>query len=418
MGFLLGCSESRTPTNDFSSTNSDFVPAESQHKHTTTQAEISKDLPVEDPFDQAADFLALGQYASAALVLQNHGFDKLEPYRAAIDRVFQDILHSRAPDSERWQKNVQTATIAFAMIGEHNTANSISTLLEDRTARIRRIADLRTMSSLAPSDRSIAEEILRTEDLKVPFEAIRIMAKHNQGSGTDSNTGESLLDPGHQLFRQLCGHCHGQNGDGQGVASRYLFPPPRNLRTESLKYISSISGIGTEADVRQTVVEGLRGTSMPSFRQLSEREVEMLVQQVLKFQGFVRSKSESVQSNISTHPAPVQDWTIATSDDLSEGREQFKSLGCVQCHSDTYSKSNRIFIDRLGRTVSARNLFTEPLRRGSELHEIYLRIVCGIPGSPHPQTVTTSGMDLRPLVHYVQSLLPANYPATTNYARR
>ena len=83
------------------------------------------------------------------------------------------------------------------------------------------------------------------------------------------------------LFRRHCVHCHGITGDGKGPTAPYLNPYPRDYRMGVFKFKSTPKGVKpTHADLRRILVNGVAGTSMPSFALLKEVEIEALVDYV------------------------------------------------------------------------------------------------------------------------------------------
>jgi mono/diheme cytochrome c family protein len=71
------------------------------------------------------------------------------------------------------------------------------------------------------------------------------------------------------LYRQHCSHCHGVTGDGRGPTAEFLNPYPRDFRMGKFKFKSTPLGIPpTDADLEKTLVDGIPGTAMPSFRVL------------------------------------------------------------------------------------------------------------------------------------------------------
>lgn len=71
------------------------------------------------------------------------------------------------------------------------------------------------------------------------------------------------LRRGEELFAQNCTGCHGVSGDGFGPAQPFLAPPPANLKD---RYIDT-----SEAYV--ILNRGVLGSSMPSFREMPERDL-------------------------------------------------------------------------------------------------------------------------------------------------
>lgn len=83
------------------------------------------------------------------------------------------------------------------------------------------------------------------------------------------------------LFREHCSHCHGVTGDGLGPTAAFLNPYPRDYRKGTFKFKSTPKGIRpTTADLKRILMNGIPGTSMPSFALLPDAEVDALVEYV------------------------------------------------------------------------------------------------------------------------------------------
>jgi len=83
------------------------------------------------------------------------------------------------------------------------------------------------------------------------------------------------------LYRRHCAVCHGISGDGAGPAAKLFNPYPRDFRTGVFKYTSTADGAKpAREDLRRTLREGIHGTAMPSFRQLSLDERGALIEYV------------------------------------------------------------------------------------------------------------------------------------------
>ncbi len=98
---------------------------------------------------------------------------------------------------------------------------------------------------------------------------------------------------GEGLYRQHCVHCHGITGNGRGPTAAFLNPYPRDFTRGIFKFTSTPVGIKpTEQDLHRTLVKGLPGTAMPSFKLLSEGELEALIDYVkyLAIRGEVERK--------------------------------------------------------------------------------------------------------------------------------
>jgi mono/diheme cytochrome c family protein len=83
------------------------------------------------------------------------------------------------------------------------------------------------------------------------------------------------------LYREHCAHCHGVTGDGNGPTAIFLNPYPRDYRPGRYKFKSTPFGQRpTHDDLKKTLIEGIPGTAMPSFRLLPEQEIEALIHYV------------------------------------------------------------------------------------------------------------------------------------------
>ncbi|HBE69585.1 MAG TPA: cytochrome C [Planctomycetaceae bacterium] len=80
------------------------------------------------------------------------------------------------------------------------------------------------------------------------------------------------------LYREHCVNCHSQEGNGRGPTSVFLNPYPRDFRPGIYKFkATAIGRKPTRADLRRTLVNGIVGTSMPSFQLLKSDDIEALL---------------------------------------------------------------------------------------------------------------------------------------------
>ncbi|MEJ7733018.1 MAG: cytochrome c, partial [Polyangiaceae bacterium] len=61
------------------------------------------------------------------------------------------------------------------------------------------------------------------------------------GEGQASSNARTVA-LGRELYGQYCVGCHGDSGDGNGLAARFLDPKPRDLRLGKLKFAGVASG--------------------------------------------------------------------------------------------------------------------------------------------------------------------------------
>ncbi|MBN1612109.1 MAG: c-type cytochrome, partial [Polyangiaceae bacterium] len=84
-----------------------------------------------------------------------------------------------------------------------------------------------------------------------------------------------LLARGKELFAKNCAACHGNSGHGDGPGGKGLNPSPRNFTSPS----GWKNGTRIE-DVYRTLQEGIRGSSMVSYRFLPRRDRMALIHYV------------------------------------------------------------------------------------------------------------------------------------------
>ena len=81
--------------------------------------------------------------------------------------------------------------------------------------------------------------------------------------------------PADALYQKLCSQCHGEKGDGQGIAAPRLLPRPRDFTAGKFKIRHTPSGaLPTDDDLRHIIREGMPYTSMPAWPQLSDAEID------------------------------------------------------------------------------------------------------------------------------------------------
>ena len=83
------------------------------------------------------------------------------------------------------------------------------------------------------------------------------------------------------LYRKHCVHCHGISGDGRGPTAAFLNPYPRDYRHGRFKFKSTFGATKpTRDDLKRILMQGVPGSSMPSFRLLPDNDLEALIEYV------------------------------------------------------------------------------------------------------------------------------------------
>ena len=97
-----------------------------------------------------------------------------------------------------------------------------------------------------------------------------------------ASSASELATPGRALYLQHCAACHGERGDGQGIAARFLYPKPRDFQSGRFRLISTANMVPTRDDLLAVLRRGMPGSSMPSWEHLSDKDRNLLVDEILK----------------------------------------------------------------------------------------------------------------------------------------
>lgn len=240
------------------------------------------------------------------------------------------------------------------------------------------------------------------------------------------------LKQGAKVYALRCVQCHGESGDGNGLAAKHLQPRPRDYRRGIFKFTSTAyGGRPRREDLVRTIRRGVVGTSMPSFALMPQEELEPLVDYVLALthrgelevllaseaEGADELPDELVNDLVA---AIVEQWNVAESQTIlpasvqpelsaatiEAGRLAFLSKGCSKCHGDDGRGKTRdnVGADAWGFTTSAADLTSGMLHGGTQPLDIYRRIYGGINGTPMPafkDALATEPDTMWNLVHYV-----------------
>lgn len=256
----------------------------------------------------------------------------------------------------------------------------------------------------------------------------------------------SLADSA-ELYRVECLHCHGVSGGGDGPTANFIAPKPRDFRRGIFKWTSvKDQGRPTHDDLVRVLERGVWGTSMPSFRRLSDTELEGLADYVrfLAVRGeveralvataedegelsgesvddalaLVMSKWERARELVVAWDGAVPEPTPAA---IALGAQLFqdpKKGNCAACHGaqgrgdgpvafklDDRGRRVPAYQDAWGFDILPRDLVRDPWRGGSRPIDLYRRIYSGIAGGPMPALANVlSGDEIWALVHYTRTL--------------
>ncbi|MCB1041985.1 MAG: c-type cytochrome [Acidobacteria bacterium] len=225
-------------------------------------------------------------------------------------------------------------------------------------------------------------------------------------------------DLGATTYDKYCAQCHGEQGDGQGIATEFVMPRPRNFTTGVFKFRSTQSGqLPLESDLEKVVREGIRGTSMPSFAQLGESEIKAVVAHIQGYYQAVidRDKEEGF------YPPKVAEMgnpPKVTDALITHGREVYLQSGCGDCHGyegRADGPSSLTLKDDYDESILPANLNRGwEFRAGHELTDIFRAFTTGLSGTPMASFADAIPADDRwALASYVQSLSVGEEPTAS-----
>lgn len=226
-------------------------------------------------------------------------------------------------------------------------------------------------------------------------------------------SGELDEDAVEAIYQKRCAQCHGEEGEGDGPAADFLYPRPRDFSLAVFKYktTDADSEFPSDEDFRQTIRDGLTGTSMPAWGSiLSDAEIDALILKIKQIGYWDEEEDESTPIDMGTMPT-------VTPELLVQGREQFVKA-CVQCHGEegrgNITSGKRLADDAEDR-IWPRNLTRpETWRYTATVSDVYQRLSTGIPSTPMPEhSTTTSAEDRWAIANYVMTLRDNATPLST-----
>jgi cytochrome c len=150
------------------------------------------------------------------------------------------------------------------------------------------------------------------------------------------------------LYQQYCVSCHGETGQGRGTVAASQNPYPRDFRRGLFKYkVTPRNSKPLKTDIASVIRHGLNGSQMRAFSNLSQQQIDALVEYVvfLSVRGelerkLIQTGAQEIDPDESFNPDPskrerLYDISLKNSTD-EKAKKAFKSQ--VEQASDTLTE--------------------------------------------------------------------------------
>ena len=221
---------------------------------------------------------------------------------------------------------------------------------------------------------------------------------------------EQQLGAGKKLYDQYCSQCHGDQGDGKGIATPRLKPEPRDFTSGKYKFRTTPSGLlPTDADVAKVIQQGLPYTSMPGWPNFSDSEIQEIVY-------YLKSFSEDF-ADVGRYGDPIDlpEPPPYTEESAQRGRVVYEEQGCAACHGDQGrgdGMSAPSMTDDWGKHIRPADMTQRwTFRGGPTRKDMFRTFSTGLNGTPMPSYFDSLAVEGRwDLVNYMQSLGTGDTP--------
>jgi cytochrome c oxidase cbb3-type subunit 2 len=232
---------------------------------------------------------------------------------------------------------------------------------------------------------------------------------------------EEWIGYGKEVYTRRCVGCHGVEGDGNGPAATFMHKfRPRDFTLGVFKLRSVKGPVPTDGDLMRTINRGVRGTGMPAWHMLPEKD-RLAVAQYIKYELTVdRSDPANPYPYFTEEPAGQPIYIAAppepSADLVSRGQAVWRQAKCWECHGNEGKgdgeKAAGLKTD-FGYPVPPADLTTGQFKSGAGVEDIFRTITTGFSGTPMPSYMDSlPESDRWALAYYILSLSAFKDPLT------
>jgi len=198
---------------------------------------------------------------------------------------------------------------------------------------------------------------------------------------------ERLIPQGRFVYERNCAVCHGKYGDGRGEMGLAVKPRPRNFNKAVFKFRSTPPGfLPTDDDLARTIRQGLSGAAMPSFQNLSDKDVAAVVQYVKTFSSRWNKPANYAPSMSLPEEPAWFDQPKAVSTHADRGKTLYLQA-CAACHGehgDGHGPSAAALVDAWEEPAPPPDLRQPVIRSGPGRRDVFRALTTGLDGTPMP----------------------------------
>ncbi|HSV30309.1 MAG TPA: c-type cytochrome, partial [Candidatus Omnitrophota bacterium] len=198
---------------------------------------------------------------------------------------------------------------------------------------------------------------------------------------------------GKAVYERRCIGCHGKDGDGNGPAATFMHRDrPRNFTLGLFKFQLTPSGsLPSDGDLLRTITRGVRGTAMPSWHELREKDRLAVVQYIKYHLAADRSDPKAPYLYfVEERPKPplfISDVPPPSAQLIKRGAEVWQQAKCWECHGREGRGDGEKAAglkDDTKFSVPPANLTLGQFKSGPAVTDIFRTMSNGLPGTPMP----------------------------------
>ncbi len=237
------------------------------------------------------------------------------------------------------------------------------------------------------------------------------------------------LNKGRAIYQEYCMACHGVDGEGNGPASKGLYPPPRNFTQGIYKFGMVVSGeLPNDEDFMKILEKGLHGTAMLPW-DMSHDQMDAVIQYIKTFAPKTwegKDKMPGVKLIPTTDPFGLARKSAA----IELGKKIYHTeASCQTCHRAyvSHEELSRLNVEagsgpitdfdpelytvkvqdsEYGYATLPPEFTWNTVRSAQTVEEIYMRLLAGVGGTTMPSWKDTiTDEQIWAVAYYVRSLM-------------